>query len=213
LRQGGKLILVSAPAGFGKSTLLSEWIAEGNLAGSVAWLSIDQDDNDARRFWAYVLAAIQVVRPDIGTTALAALRLDKPLSIKLLLTSLINELAGLTGMLVLILDDFHLINEPEIHDQLSFFVEHLPLSLRVVVSSRTGAPWPVARLRVRSEISEVMTEDLRFTLDESTRLLNQMMGLGLAAEDVAILDSHTEGWIAGLQMAALSMIGREELSR
>jgi len=129
------------------------------------------------------------------------------------LTSLINELAGLTGMLVLILDDFHLINEPEIHDQLSFFVEHLPLSLRVVVSSRTGAPWPVARLRVRSEISEVMTEDLRFTLDESTRLLNQMMGLGLAAEDVAILDSHTEGWIAGLQMAALSMIGREDRSK
>jgi LuxR family maltose regulon positive regulatory protein len=208
----GKLILITAPAGFGKTTLLSEWIATGNLADNVAWLSMDMDDNDPRRFWAHILAAIQVVRPDTGVTAMAALQLDRPLSIKLLLTSLINELAGMSGMLILILDDYHLISQSEIHDRLAFFMEHLPPSLRLVVSSRTGVPWPIARLRARREVAEVQTHDLRFTLDESVTFLNQAMGLGLTVEDVATLDTQTEGWIAGLQMAALSMKDRDDRS-
>jgi LuxR family maltose regulon positive regulatory protein len=212
LNQGldGKLILISAPAGFGKTTLLSEWIAAGNIADSTAWLSLDQDDNDPRRFWAHILSAIQAVRMNVGVTALSALQLDKPLSIKVLLTSLINELAGMSGVLILILDDFHVVAEPDIHDQLEFFLEHLPPSLRLVVSGRSGVPWPLARLRARREVAEVRAQDLRFTLDESAAFLNQEMKLGITAEDVATLDTRTEGWIAGLQMAALSMTGRED---
>jgi LuxR family maltose regulon positive regulatory protein len=212
LRPGCKLVLVSAPAGYGKTTLLSEWIVKSDLASSAAWLSIDQDDNDPRRFWSYILAAIQVMRPGTGAAAMSALQLDKPLSIKLLLTNLINELAVLEETLILILDDLHLINEPQIHDQLAFFLDHVPLSSRIVVSSRASAPWPIARMRTRREIVELLIEDLRFTLDESAALLNKMMGLGLSAEDLSILDVRTDGWIAGLQMAALSLINQEDRS-
>ncbi len=203
------LTLISAPAGFGKTTALLEWA--GRLAARVAWLSLDEGDNDAARFCAYLVAALQTVLPGIGDPALAALRSPQP-PLETVLTGLINEIAAETGPLVLILDDYHTIRTPAIHDAVAFLIDHLPAPLRLVIATRADPPLPLARLRSRGQLAELRAADLRFTPDEAASFLNQAMGLGLSAADAAALEVRTEGWIAGLQLAALSLQGRQDAS-
>ncbi len=203
-----KLTLISAPAGFGKTTLVSEWHA--SLTGHevpLAWLSLDDDDNDPARFWAYVTAALQTLQSDIDAEALAVLHAGwpQPSPPKAFLTSLINDLAGLAADGVLVLDDYHVIESHTIHDSLVYLIEHLPPHLHIIIASRTDPPLPLARLRVRDQLVEIRAADLRFTPEEAATFLNQVMELGLTPEDLAALEARTEGWIAGLQLAAIAL--------
>ncbi|MEA3338209.1 MAG: helix-turn-helix transcriptional regulator, partial [Chloroflexota bacterium] len=210
---GGNLTLVSAPAGFGKTTLLSQWAEKQDR--SVAWVSLDRGDNDPIRFWTYVIAAMQRVRPNLGETVLSALSASQrqaPLT-EAMLTGLINEIAEVDAQpFVLVLDDYHLIDNRQVNDDVAFLVEFSPSGMHVILSGRADPPWPLARMRARRQMNELRSKDMRFTQEEATAFLNDVMGLDLSVEDIAILDSQTEGWIAGLQMAALSMQGREDVS-
>jgi LuxR family maltose regulon positive regulatory protein len=209
LNQGmrGKLTLISAPAGFGKTTLLSEW-AE-NSQRSVAWLSLEEGDNDPTHFLAYFVAALQTIEEGIGETALAMLQSPQPPPVESVLTSLINEIAAIPDRIVLVLDDYHLIEAQPIHDALTFTLDHLPPQMRLVITTRSDPPLPRARLRGRGQLTELRSSDLRFTSDETAGFLNRVMDLALSEEDVATLAFRTEGWITGLQMAAISMQGRD----
>jgi len=212
LHSGRRLTLISAPAGFGKTTLLSEWIANSDRLEPVvrfAWVSLDQGDNDLARFWAYFIAALQSIHADIGEAALAMFRSPKPPPAEAFLTGLINEItAAELEPFALVLDDYHLIKTQPIHDALTFLLDHLPPQMHLVVATRADPPLPIARLRGRGQLTELRLTDLRFTLDEATEFLNQVTGLGLSTDDVATLASRTEGWIAGLQMASLAMQAR-----
>jgi LuxR family maltose regulon positive regulatory protein len=211
LNQGlaGRLVLISGPAGFGKTTLLSAWAPEAYA--HVAWLSLDPADNDPARFWIYAIAALQTIREGLGAAALAALQSPQPPAMEPLLTGLINDIAACgPEPLVLVLDDLHLITAPPIHEALLFLVDHLPPAMHLVLSGRADPPWPLARLRAQGKMIELRTDDLRFTAAEVAAFLNDVMGLGLSAADIAALDDRTEGWIVGLQMAALSMQGRSD---
>jgi LuxR family maltose regulon positive regulatory protein len=205
LRLGHRLLLICAPAGFGKTTLLSEWVA---VCGTpLAWLSLDSSDNDLARFWAYAVAALQTIHEGIGESILTVLQSPQLPTIESLLPALINEIAEIPDPFALILDDFYMITDQRIHDAVTFLLNNLPSPMHLVLSSRDDPPWPLARLRARSEMTELREADLRFTRKETTQFLNQVMELGLSPEDVAALDARTEGWIAGLQMAAISMRG------
>jgi LuxR family transcriptional regulator, maltose regulon positive regulatory protein len=214
------LTLVSAPAGFGKTTLLAEWLG-GAAAGdqSAAWLSLDQSDNNLERFWAYVITALQAVRPEIGGNALSSLRSPQPPPNEWVVTALINDITAIddeasTGPgsgLTLILDDYHVIEAESVHRSLAFLLDHLPPQMHLVVATRSDPPLPLARLRGRGELTELRAADLRFAPDEAAAFLNEVMGLGLSAADVEALERRTEGWIAGLQLAALSMQGRADV--
>jgi LuxR family transcriptional regulator, maltose regulon positive regulatory protein len=210
---GRKLTLVSAPAGFGKTTLLSEWL-RSRVGGdrSVAWLSLDAGDNDPVRFLSYLVAALRTVEERIGEGVLAALRSPEPPRIEALTGALINEMAALPGGLDLILDDYHLIDSESAHRIVSFLLEHLPEGVHLVISSRIDPPLQLSRLRARNQIAELGTAELAFTLVEAAAFLKEVMGLDLSAEDVARLEERTEGWIAGLQLAALSMRDRKDVS-
>jgi LuxR family maltose regulon positive regulatory protein len=203
-----KLTLVSAPAGFGKTTLLSEWAT--NCERPVAWLSLDRSDNDPARFWAYFVAALQCARANIGEVALMMLQSPQPPAAEALLTGLINEIAASPESFALVLDDYHLIKSQSIHNALAFLLEHMPSQMHLVIATRADPPLHIARLRGRGQLAELRLTDLRFTIDEATEFLNQAMNLSLSIDDVAALASRTEGWIAGLQMAAVSMQGRED---
>jgi LuxR family maltose regulon positive regulatory protein len=200
-----KLTLISAPAGFGKTTLLSAWAQQ--CARPVAWISLDAGDNDPARFWAYVIAALQMVQADLGEAALLALQSPQPPPMEGLLTSLINEIAQVSDPFTLVLDDFHTIANPPIHDGLMFLLDHMPPSMHLILSSRADPPWPLARLRARRELTELRARDLRFTAEEASVFLDDVMDLNLSSEDVAALEARTEGWIAGLQMASLALQG------
>ncbi|MGD1994841.1 MAG: LuxR C-terminal-related transcriptional regulator [Anaerolineae bacterium] len=204
-----KLTLVSAPAGFGKSTLLSQWVAISTIP--VAWLRLDEKDNDLTVFWSYVIAALQTIHRDSGPVAPPALQSLQWPSVEALVAGLINEIPQ--EPFVLILDDFHVITDPSINAALVSMLDNLPSQMHLILSSRADPPWPLARLRAQGEMIELRATDLRFTSAEAVSFLNQVMGLDLSPEDVATLERRTEGWIAGLQMAALSMRGREDLSR
>jgi LuxR family transcriptional regulator, maltose regulon positive regulatory protein len=204
------LTLVSAPAGFGKTTLLTERLAASSAAGRrVAWLSLDTSDNDPVVFWSYVIAALQTAAPGVGEPALALLGSPQP-PIQTVLATLLNQLSALPEEVVLVLDDYHLIEGHQIQDQMAFLVEHLPGQLRLVIASRADPPWPLARLRGRGQLAEVRAAELRFTPEEAAAYLNQVMGLTLTAREVAALEGRTEGWIAALQLAALSLQGRDD---
>jgi LuxR family maltose regulon positive regulatory protein len=205
-----KLTLISAPAGFGKTTLLSECAA--HCGGSVSWLSLDVRDNDATRFWTYVIAALQTLYDSVGKPVLEMLQTPHILPNEVLLGQLINEIAESPETLTLILDDLHAINNPQIHETLIFFLENLPPQMHLIVSGRADPPWPLARWRARGQVVEIRTNDLRFNPAETAAFLNNAMGLDLSPEDLATLGARTEGWIAGLQLAALSMQGRDARS-
>ena len=205
-----KLILISAPAGFGKTTLLSDWL--GQREGPVAWLSLDEGDNDPAQFWAYLIAALQTIHKGIGEAALEALVSPQPPHIEALLTGLINEIAGIPDLSALVLDDFHVITDQQVNDEVIFFLDSMPPQMHLILSTRTDPPWPLARFRARREMTELRADDLRFTAKEAAAFLNKVMSLDLSPDDVAVLEDRTEGWIAGLQMAALSMRGREDVS-
>ena len=209
-----KVMLVSAPAGFGKTTLLAEWLAAGPGAPtderSAAWLSLDPGDSDPVSFWTYVIAALRTVAPEVGTSALALLQEGQPPPIETVLTTLVNDLGAVANDIVLVLDDYHVIDARAVQDGMAFLLDHLPPQLHLVIASRADPALPLARLRVRGELVETRAADLRFTPDEAAAYLNDRMGLQLTASDVAALDERTEGWIAALQLAALSMQGRDD---
>lgn len=208
-----KLTLISAPAGFGKTTLLVEWLRErAGSEGSVAWLSLDEGDNDPTRFLSYVVAALRSVEGEIGEGVLSALRSPEPPHIEAITAALINELAALPEELTLILDDYHLIDSGPVHGIVSFLLEHQPPNVHLVISSRIDPPLPLSRLRARNQMMELDAAELSFTPEEAVTFLDSVMGLGLSAEDVAALEERTEGWIAGLQLAALSMRDRKDVS-
>ena len=209
----GNLTLVSAPAGFGKTTLLSQWA--GRHERPVAWVSLDRSDNDPARFWTYIIAAMRKVHPEIGETVLATLGASQQQTppAETLLIGLINEIAGADGKsFVLVLDDYHLIDDRQVNNTVAFLVENARPGMHVVLAGRADPPWPLARLRARRQMTELRAKDLRFTPEEAAVFLNDVMGLDLSAAEIAVLDSQTEGWIAGLQMAALSMQGREDVT-
>src|SRR6266851_9176163 len=208
-----KLTLVSAPAGFGKTTLLADWLAAVAVDGrTVTWLSLDQSDNHPASFWTYLIAALQTAEPHIGASAISLLQSPQPPPIEAVLTLLLNELGGMSADLVLVLDDYHVIDARDIHDGMTFLLDHLPPQPHLVIASRADPPLPLARLRARGELVEIRAADLRFTPDEAAVYLNQVMGLDLSAGDVAALEGRTEGWIAALQLAALSMQGRDDVA-
>ena len=208
-----KLTLISAPAGFGKTTLLSEWwmMHLGNEY-PVAWISLEEADNDPMRFLSYLIAALQSIETDIGEVALLSLRSPRPSPVGAVLTSLINEIATTPSDFVLVFDDYHVIKSQVIHDAVTFLLEHLPPQMHLVIASRTEPPLPLSRLRAGGQIIELRAADLRFTSEEAAAFLTDAMGMNLSAEDIAALDARTEGWIAGLQLAALSMQRREDIA-
>ena len=206
---GRKLTLISAPAGYGKTTLLSEWIPQSERC--VTWVSLDDGDNDPMRFWAYFIAALQMLDAEIGRNALALMRTPSLPPIEAILTILLNEIAAFPDDFALVLDDYHVIDAKPIDTALTFLLEHLPRQMHLVITTREDPNLPLARLRARDQLTELRAADLRFTPAEAADFLNQTMGLNLSAEDIAALETRTEGWIAGLQLAALSMRGREDV--
>jgi LuxR family maltose regulon positive regulatory protein len=208
-----KLMLVSAPAGFGKSTLLAEWLAAAPAGDRrAAWLSLDPGDNDPALFWTYVIAALRTAAPGVGESALALLQAPQPPPVEAALATLLNELGALSGDIVLVLDDYHVVDASAVQDGMAFMLDHLPPGLHVVIASRADPPLPLPRLRARGELAELRAAQLRFTPDEAAAYLNEMMGLQLTAPQVAALEGRTEGWIAALQLAALSMQGRDDVA-
>ena len=203
-----KLTLLSAPAGFGKTTLLGECAAR--CGRPVGWLSLDESDNDPARFLAYLIAALQRIEPGVGKGVLSKVQAPQAPPVASLLEGLINEIAALPVPFVLILDDYHLIEAGPIHEALALLLEHQPPQMHLVISTRTDPPLPIARLRGRGQLTELRQDDLRFTLEEAAEFLNEAMGLRLSTDDVAALASRTEGWITGLQMAAVSIQGRDD---
>ncbi|MBK8910386.1 MAG: tetratricopeptide repeat protein [Chlorobi bacterium] len=204
-----RLTLISAPPGFGKTTLVSEWA--WRTERMVGWVSLDEGDNDLRRFLRYVAAALHRLDQRVGKTALGLLQSPQGTP-EGVLTSLLNDVLEANTQMLLVLDDYHTIDSPEVHDALLFMLDHLPDECHIILTSRVDPPLPLARLRGRRQLTEIRSGDLRFTPDEAAAFLNAVMGLDLAANDVAALESRTEGWIAGLQLAALSVRNRSDAS-
>lgn len=200
-----KLILISASAGFGKTTLISDWIAQCDLP--VAWLSLEDGDDDLVRFITYLVAALHNIQAEFGAGLMAVLQSPQPPHIETLQTTLLNNLTTVAGDFILVLDDYHLVDSREIDQFLTFFIDHLPPQMHLVIATREDPDLPLARLRVRGQLTELRASDLRFTPSEAAEFLNRMMGLTLSTEDIAALEKRTEGWIAGLQLAAISLQG------
>ena len=209
LQQGKKLILVSASAGYGKTTLVAEWMR--GLPGQCAWLTLEKADNDPARFLAYLIAALQTIDGRLGENTRAMLQSPQPLPPDVVLTALINEIANVPIAFILAFDDYHVIQAMPIHQQLDFLVEHQPPQMSLVILTREDPPLPLARLRARGQMVEIRQDDLRFLPAECADFLRDVMGLNLSGDDVTALERRTEGWIAGLQLAALSMRGRADL--
>jgi LuxR family maltose regulon positive regulatory protein len=217
-----KLTLISAAAGFGKTTLVSEWVA--GCGRPVAWLSLDEGDGDPTQFLTYLVAALQTINADLGKSALGVLQSPQPPSTESILTTLLNEIAALpdnpsTGSpcgdfagqgFVLVLDDYHVIDAKPVDEALAFLLEHMPPRMHLIITSREDPHLPLARLRARSQLTELRAADLRFTTSEAAEFLNPVMGFNLSEENIAALETRTEGWVAGLQLAALSMQGRSD---
>src|SRR5215216_5921757 len=208
---GRKLMLISAPAGFGKTTLLGEWAASRSDEQCVAWVSLDEADNDPARFLSYLVAALQTVEEEIGEGVLSSLRAPGSPPIEALTGALLNELADFPGTLAIVLDDYHLIDSDQVHGIVSFLLERLPSNVHLVIASRIEPPLLLARLRARGQITEINAADLSFAREEAVAFLKDTMGLNLSDEYVAAVEERTEGWIAGLQLAALSMRDREDI--
>jgi LuxR family maltose regulon positive regulatory protein len=213
LQQGAEraLTLVSAPAGFGKTTLLAQWLAESGMP--VAWVSLEPGDNDPTRFLSYVIAALQTFDAQIGTISLAMLHTPQPPSPEAVLAVLVNDLVERGGGdFVLVLDDYHVITAEPIHRGMTFLLEHLPPQMHLILATRADPPLSLTRLRAGGHLTELRAADLRFGAAEASAFLRAVMGLDLPAEVIATLERRTEGWIAGLQLAALSLQGRTDVS-
>jgi LuxR family maltose regulon positive regulatory protein len=204
-----RLCLVDAPAGSGKTTLLAQWHATAGR-GRVAWVSLDEGDDDPTRFWVYVVEALRTVAPDVGAAAAQALRRPSADLDREVLPSLLNDLHAAGSRLFLVLDDYHLISNPACHRSLGYFLGHLPAGVHVVLSTRTDPPLPLARMRAKGELAELRVADLQFSDEEAVALLNGAMGLELEADDIRLLADRTEGWAAGLYLAGLSLRGRPD---
>jgi LuxR family maltose regulon positive regulatory protein len=208
---GRKLTLVVAPAGFSKTSLLGQWIAQTDRA--VAWISLDDNDNEIARFLSYFILALQKIDEEVGVEPLAVLQASQSPEIDTLLAMLVNELSALEGSFSLILDDYHAITNPEIHESLHFLLDHSPPNLHLIIAGRADPFLPISRYRARGELVELRMEDLRFSSDEAAQYLNQVQHLGLSEGDVLALDSRTEGWISGIHLAALSLQGHKAPSQ
>jgi len=207
-----RLTLVSAPAGFGKTALLAEWLASAEAHGRrVAWLSLDRGDSQPASFWTYLVTALRQVEPNIGSGTLALLQAPQSVGTEQLLGGLVNELAALPHELIVVLEDYHLVESSHVHEGVAFLLDHLPPTVHVVITSRADPPLPLARFRARGDLIEIRASDLRFTAEEAAVFLKDAMGLTLSTQDVARLETRAEGWIAGLQLAALSMQGRDDV--
>ncbi len=206
----GKLTLISAPAGFGKTMLISEWLA--GRERRAAWLSLDAGDNDPARFLAYFVAALQTIVASVGEQVLGMLQSPQLPPAEVILTALLNDVAALSDQFILVLDDYHVLDAKSVNQALIFLLEHLPPQMHLVIATREDPPLPLARLRAHNHLTELRIADLRFTPSEAAVFLNQVMGLHLSAADIDALESRTEGWIAGLQLAAISMQGQQDTS-
>ena len=203
-----RLTLISAPAGFGKTTVVCEWISGGKRPS--AWLSLDEADGDVARFLSYLVAALRTIKPDIGENVTALLQSPVPIPIESILTPLINEISDMPADFFLVLDDYHAIDNEKVDEALAFALEHAPPRMHLVITTREDPNLPLARWRARGQLTELRASDLRFTVPEAVEFFNRTMGLSLSEPDIAALENRTEGWIAGLQMAALSMRGRSD---
>ncbi|MDF2650295.1 MAG: LuxR family transcriptional regulator [Paenibacillus sp.] len=203
-----KLTLISAPAGFGKTTLVSEWVA--GCERPVAWLSLDEGDNDPVRFLTYLIAALQTIVINIGEGVFSMLQSPHSPPTESILTALLNEITTVSDNFVLVLDDCHVIDAKPVNHAISFLLEHLPPQVHLVIATRKDPSLPLAKLRVRGHLTELRGSDLRFTPSEAASFLNQVMVLNLSTADIALLETRTEGWIAGLQLAAISMQGHKD---
>jgi LuxR family transcriptional regulator, maltose regulon positive regulatory protein len=208
LRRTPGVTLISAPAGFGKTTLVSEWAT--GCGRPAAWLSLDEGDNDTSRFLAYLITALQSIAANIGQGMLTVLQAPQPPPIDSVLTTLLNEITTLPDHFILVLDDYHVIESKPMDRALTFLLEHQPSQMHLVIATREDPDLPLARLRAGGQLTELRAADLRFTISEAAEFLNQVMGLKLSAENIAALEARTEGWIAGLQLAALSMQGYQD---
>lgn len=206
-----KLILVSAPAGFGKTTLLSEWIE--SYGRPVAWLSMDEGDSDPHRFLACILAALRTIQPELNADLLDMFRTPEPPPVQSALIALINQISETSDTFILVLDDYHEISSQQVHDMVAFLLDHLPDSMHIIITTRVDPPLPVARLRGRGEMAELRASDLRFTAAEIADFLKGFTGQALGTDDIDALATRTEGWIAGLQMAAVSLQGRDDVKK
>ena len=208
-----KLTLISAPTGFGKTSLIAHWLTSRTThQRPVAWLALDQADDQPTAFWTQIIAALQVVAgPAFGEGILALLESGQPPT-EGVLAAVVNELSELPDGLDLVLDDYHAIDDSEVHEGMTFLLDHLPPQVHLLITTRADPPLPLARLRAQAEMVEIRASDLRFSAEEASTYLNEVMGLGLGSEDVAALEERTEGWIAALQLAALSMEGRDDIA-
>ena len=205
---GRKLALISASTGFGKTTLVSEWVA--GCERPVAWLSLDEGESDPARFLTYLVIALQTFSPSIGEGVLGMLQSPQLPPIESILTTLLNEIATIPKKFILVLDDYHMLDSKVVDNALTFLVEHQPPQMHLIITTREDPNLPLARLRVRDQLTELRAVDLRFTPSEAAEFINQVMGLNLSADNIAALEARTEGWIAGLQLAAISMLGHQD---
>jgi len=201
-----KLTLISAPTGFGKSTLVTGWLSE--RSHHAAWLSLDLGDNDPVRFWSYLIAAIQTIQPQIGVEAYQIVSASHLRKAELVAISLINDITQLAQDLIVVLDDYHVIDAGQVHESLSYLLDHQPPNLHIILITRVDPSISLARLRVHSQLIEIRAEDLQFSLEETAALFNEKMGLNLNSEQIEALNTHTESWVVGLQLAALSLKGQ-----
>ncbi|HSJ38218.1 MAG TPA: BTAD domain-containing putative transcriptional regulator, partial [Planococcus sp. (in: firmicutes)] len=220
LEQGVKnsLTLISAPAGYGKTTLLTEWIdalqkAESSSPWAVCWLSLDAGDNDLIRFLSYLTTALEKVQPGMGAETRALIRSFESMHPTTPLSMLVNDMHELDQSILLVLDDYQFINNPAIHDGITFLLEHIPDNVHILIATRSDPPIPLARLRARNQLTEIRAHDLRFTSIETAEFLNKVFNLALTPDQIATLENRTEGWIAGLQLAAISLQGRLDIAQ
>jgi LuxR family transcriptional regulator, maltose regulon positive regulatory protein len=205
------MVLVSASAGSGKTTAVVQWVLQTKKNTPVAWVSLDDGDNDPVRFWDYFIAAFKIFKPVAGEAASTILHSGQSYTTEGLLTSLINDIADISKNFVIVLDDYHLIKSDAIHTALAFLLDHIPPMMHLVVATRADPPLPLPHFRGRGTLVEIGADDLRFTDEEAARLLREILGTPLSAEQTAALNAHTEGWVVGLKMAALSMRGEKDI--